>query len=78
LYRGATFLKLGDTTHAARWLGYARTVVKSDPDALGGDDMALLDASLKALGRATPEAPQRKDGSEVATARPASDAAPTP
>jgi hypothetical protein len=78
LYRGATFLKLGDTAHAARWLGYARSVVKSDPDALGDDDMALLGASLKALGRATPAAPQRKDGSELATARPASDATPTP
>ena len=78
LYRGATFLKLGDTAHAARWLGYARSVVKTDPDALGGDDMALLDASLKALGRATPDAPQRKDRAEIATARPASDATPTP
>src|SRR4051794_12615412 len=28
LYRGATFLKLGDTAHAARWLGYARSIVK--------------------------------------------------
>jgi hypothetical protein len=78
LYRGATFLKLGDTTHAARWLGYARSVVKRDPDALGGDDMALLDASLRALGRAAPDAPQRKDRAEVATARSASDATPTP
>lgn len=77
LYRGATFLKLGDTAHAARWLGYARSVVKTDPDALSGDDLGLLDASLKALGRTTPAEPERKDGSEVATAPRAADAAPT-
>lgn len=76
LYRGATFLKLGDTGHAARWLGYARSVVKSDPDALSSADLAFLDASLKALGRAAPDVPERKDGSELATAP--ADAAPSP
>jgi len=78
LYRGATFLKLGDSVHAARWLGYARSLVKSAPDVLNDDDLALLDASLKALGRATPEEPERKVGSEVATAPPPSEAAPSP
>jgi hypothetical protein len=68
LYRGATFLKLGDTTHAARWLGYARSVVQSEPDALADDDLALLGASLKALGNAAPSEPTRKSGSELATA----------
>src|SRR3954467_1028243 len=43
LYRGATFLKLGDAAHAAHWLGYARSIVKLDPDALDSDDLALLD-----------------------------------
>ena len=76
LYRGATFLKLGDTAHAARWLGYARSVVTVDPDALGRDDLALLGASLKALGRAAPDAPERKVGGEVATAP--AEAAPLP
>jgi hypothetical protein len=76
LYRGATFLKLGDTAHAARWLGYARSIVKMDPDALSRDDLALLGASLKALGRAAPDAPEPKAGSEVATAP--ADAAPLP
>jgi hypothetical protein len=77
LYRGATYLKLGDTGHAARWLGYARGVVKSDPDALDDDDLALLGASLKALGPAATEVPKRKVGAEVATAPPASEAAPS-
>jgi hypothetical protein len=76
LYRGATFLKLGDTAHAARWLGYARSIVKTDPDALSDDELALLGASLKALGRAAPDAPERKPGSEVATAP--AEAAPSP
>lgn len=76
LYRGATFLKLGDTAHAARWLGYARSIVKSDPDALADDELALLGVSLKALGRAAPDAPERKAGAEVATAP--ADAVPSP
>ena len=67
LYRGATFLKLGDVQHAARWLGYARSIVKGDPDSLDSDDLALLGASLKALGNAGPAAPERSN-SEVATA----------
>ncbi|HXK20731.1 MAG TPA: hypothetical protein VNG33_23130, partial [Polyangiaceae bacterium] len=67
LYRGATFLKLGDVQHAARWLGYARGIVKNDPDALDRDETALLGASLKVLGNAGPSAPERSH-SEVATA----------
>jgi Flp pilus assembly protein TadD len=70
LYRGATFLKLGDVEHAARWLGYARSIVKSDPDALSNDDTALLGASLKALGNAKPAPPEQRTDSEVATAPP--------
>lgn len=68
LYRGATFLKLGDAQHAARWLGYARAIKSSDPSALSGADSALLDASLEALGHSGPSEPARRDGSEVATA----------
>src|SRR5262245_25788518 len=64
LYRGATFLKLGDGVHAARWLGYARSVVKTDPDALDSDDLALLEASLKALASARPAEPQSTGDSE--------------
>ena len=73
LYRGATFLKLGDAMHAARWLGYARSVVKQDPDALGSSDAALLEASLKTLASAK-EPPEQKPQSELATAPESSDA----
>jgi len=76
LYRGATFLKLGDTGHAARWLGYARSMVKSDPDALSDDELALLGASLKALGPAASDAPDRKSRGELATAPANAEAAP--
>lgn len=68
LYRGATFLKLGDVQHAARWLGYARAVKSSDPSALDPADSQLLDASLAVLGRVGPAQPTRHDDSEVATA----------
>jgi hypothetical protein len=67
LYRGATFLRLGDVTHAARWLGYARSIKKSDPSSLDGEDTELLDASLKALG-ASPSELERKPNTELATA----------
>jgi hypothetical protein len=75
VYRGATFLKLGDVEHAARWLGYARSIVKTDRDALDEGDLALLDASLRAIGNTSPSVPAKSD-SEVATAPPAA-AAPT-
>jgi tetratricopeptide (TPR) repeat protein len=68
LYRGATYLKLGDTPHAARWLGYARAIESSEPNALNRSDSALLDASLQALGRGGPVEPTRAAGSEVAAA----------
>lgn len=67
LYRGATFLKLGDAVHAVRWLGYARSIVKSDPDALDTDEHALLEASLQAVARAKPAPPAPGD-TELATA----------
>jgi hypothetical protein len=67
LYRGATFLKLGDAVHAARWLGYARSVVTSEPGALSSDELTLLEASLKTVASAkTP--PEPKPDASVATA----------
>jgi tetratricopeptide (TPR) repeat protein len=68
VYRGATFLKLGDVPHAARWLGYARGIVKRDRDALDSDDLALLDSALRAIGTLAPRAPTTKTDAEVATA----------
>jgi tetratricopeptide (TPR) repeat protein len=68
LYRGATYLKLGDAVHAARWLGYARSVVTSDPGALDSSELAMLEASLKALASAKPALPEPKSESELATA----------
>jgi hypothetical protein len=67
LYRGATFLKLGDAVHAARWLGYARSVLKSTPDALGSSETALLEASLKTLASAKAP-PEPKAQATLATA----------
>jgi hypothetical protein len=70
LYRGATFLKLGDVPHAARWLGYSRSILNQDPDALKASDAALLDASLTAVGKFDSAAPARDERSEIATAPP--------
>lgn len=68
LYRGATYLKLGDAVHAARWLGYARSVVTSDPSALDSSELQLLEASLKALASTKRALPEPKSDSELATA----------
>src|SRR6478609_3109239 len=69
LYRGATFLKLGDVPHAARWLGYSRSILSRDPRALSQRDAALLDSSLAAVGNVDDSAvPARKERSELATA----------
>jgi hypothetical protein len=68
LYRGATYLKLGDAVHAARWLGYARSVVKADPSALDSGELTMLEASLKALASAKRALPEPKTDSELATA----------
>jgi hypothetical protein len=68
LYRGATYLKLGDAVHAARWLGYARSVVTSYPSALDSGELQLLEASLKALATVKPAPPEPKSDSELATA----------
>ncbi|RYZ02547.1 MAG: hypothetical protein EOO73_31410 [Myxococcales bacterium] len=76
LYRGATFLKLGDAQHATRWLGYARAIKSSEPSSLDRQDSALLNASLEALGSSEPMQPARRDGSEVARAP--ADARPAP
>ena len=70
LYRGATFLKLGDVPHAARWLGYSRSILKQDPGALDKSDAALLDASLSAVGNVDSTAPDQRERSELATAPP--------
>jgi len=68
LYRGATYLKLGDVPHAARWLGYSRSVLNEDPSALDAGDAALLDASLQAIGRVDGAAPIRSESPELAAA----------
>ncbi len=79
LYRGATFLKLGDVPHAARWLGYSRSILKLDPEALEAPDSALLDASLEAVGHVERAVPARSDTSELAAVRPlSSDTVPAP
>lgn len=68
LYRGATFLRLGDTARAAQWLGYARSVVKSDPEALDEREVALLETSIRAVASAEPALPDAHPAAEVATA----------
>ena len=76
LYRGATYLKLGDAVHAAQWLGYSRSIVNGSPSALDSDERALLEGSLKALASIKPATPGQHVGSEVASMPGPGDAAP--
>jgi hypothetical protein len=76
VYRGATFLKLGDVPHAARWLGYARSIVRVDNDALNDDELVLLDDSLRAL-EIRAAAPAQKTEAEVARAPQPAQTSPT-
>jgi hypothetical protein len=69
LYRGASFLQLGDVPHAARWLGYSRSILSRDPRALSARDASLLDSSLAAVAHVGDSAkPDRNERSELATA----------
>jgi thioredoxin-like negative regulator of GroEL len=77
LYRGATFLKLGDALHAAQWLGYSRSILKGEPKALDADERAMLEASLRAIADVKPTTPEQKADSEVAAAPPSADVPPT-
>jgi hypothetical protein len=43
LYRGMTFLALGDFRHARQWLSFGYKVEKKHPGALGTDQRRLLD-----------------------------------
>jgi thioredoxin-like negative regulator of GroEL len=77
LYRGATYLKLGDALHAAQWLGYSRSILNRDPGALDSDEHAMLEASLKALTKVPPSTPEPQIDSEVAAAPTPANTAPT-
>lgn len=76
LYRGATYLKLGDALHAAQWLGYSRGIVNGSPGALDSDERALLEGSLKALASIKPASPGQHGAAEVASVPAVSDVAP--
>ena len=51
LYRGMTFLALGDHRSAARWLGYAHAVERQHPGSLPVGRRSLLDRGLFELRR---------------------------
>ena len=50
LYRGATYLALGDSSGAQRWLGDDSRLRGSALSALSGEEQQLLRASLRTLG----------------------------
>jgi tetratricopeptide (TPR) repeat protein len=83
LYRGATFLALGDLPHAEQWLQVALKEQQTRPDALGDDQRVFLkrawtalDASLKAQPAPNAAPPGPALASSNLNAAP--DAAPAP
>ena len=59
-YRGATFIALGDLSHAQHWLSVASDIERARPGTLGTDERAFLDGAWQALSRRlaqTPPAP---------------------
>lgn len=50
LYRGLTYLALGDQPMARRWLRYGATLDATELDRLSADERQLLADSLRAVG----------------------------
>src|SRR4051812_3503619 len=48
-FRGATFVALGDLTHAQHWLTLAADIERARPGTLGTEQRAFLDAAWQAL-----------------------------
>lgn len=57
LYRGLTFLRLGDLASAREWLSFAYTVERKNPGTLSTDEVALLDRGWVDLEHATAQLP---------------------
>jgi hypothetical protein len=49
VYRGATYLALGDHMQARRWLAYGVELASTPPAQLSGEERQLLDASLRTV-----------------------------
>lgn len=57
VYRGATFVALGDLQHAQRWLNVASEIEHTRPGTLPADQRAFLDGAWQALAKRMPSAP---------------------
>jgi hypothetical protein len=56
-YRGATFIALGDLTHAQHWLNLASDIERAHPGTLHSDERAFLDSAWRALSNRLPPTP---------------------
>jgi tetratricopeptide (TPR) repeat protein len=54
LYRGLTFLSLGDRERAREWLAYAHAALREAPQALDREDQELLKEGWSSLDRPAP------------------------
>jgi citrate synthase len=73
VYRGATFVALGDLQHAQRWLTMASEIEHSQPGTLRAEDRAFLDVAWQTLAKRMPSLP-----STLTTAVASSSQAPSP
>ncbi|HYQ46505.1 MAG TPA: hypothetical protein VER11_31265 [Polyangiaceae bacterium] len=56
-YRGATFVALGDLTHAQQWLSVASEIERTRPGTLRDEERAFLDGAWRAYANRLPPAP---------------------
>jgi tetratricopeptide (TPR) repeat protein len=67
LYRGLTFLELGDLTRARDWLAFARQVEARSAGALDGDEQAALERAWKQVEHVEEAGPAPAEDRALAT-----------
>ena len=67
VYRGATFVALGDLPHAQRWLSLATEIERARPGTLAADERAFLEGAWRAYANRVPPAPPAAPSTAVAS-----------
>jgi hypothetical protein len=69
LYRGATFLALGDSPSAERWLNYSEDQLRAESGALSDEERVMLERARQAVAKRRPAPPPPTEGPAVAATR---------
>jgi hypothetical protein len=74
VYRGATFVALGDLPHAQHWLTLASEIERTNPGTLRAEERAFLDGAWRAFAQRIPPEPPVPSNTALAS----SNQVPTP